>query len=679
MRRPLSGGRILTASKNMKRTGNVASNRIFNPQNIKASIPVDIDEVDGAIERFIRQKYEQRVFTAESRPGTRQNTGSTSSDDRGPPLPPKPTKRFGFGLRASSSTFPVSRGEKPSPPVSPSNGPGSPTGQNKASRVFGSNLGGSDAGFESKLAVLREMGFQDEKRNATVLRGLNGNVDKAVETLIRLGEGNGDRSRSRTPTAPLTPGANPSGITFDRDPPKPPAESSTNPFDMLDKVQTSQPAPFAATQQPQSAFPSQPTGSSYNPFLNPTQVQPPPAGPGLEQSFQNLTVSQQPAQRLFPNSTGGYGNQPPNQQGNPYLQTYTPPPVPQLPPQYGNPISQQSAFAAPQSNLSPQATGSNPFLRTARSQIFAPSNPFDQNSASGPFAPSPVQPTGMQGGPFGQPAQPQQPQPTGIQSSPFGQPAAQLQQPQPTGFNPSYSNPYLNHSPQPPQQQWSQPEQPQLQQQAPAQLQQQPQQPQQPQFHQQQQQQQAPNNMQWPPQQLQQQELQQQLQPQQSQYPQPHWAPAPLSNQPPQPPIRHDKTSIMALYSHANPAATAPTTPQASNPADHPFAAPQRSVTMPVSLGPGTGVQSGTGHTPGAMNPFASAVTPGSAPIGQQPLQQPQQPSQPPPPGAIGPAAGAPVGNPLGGPSRESVDFAGLMGGRTSPDAFAGLSARYVR
>ncbi|EOD49293.1 putative gtpase activating protein for arf protein [Neofusicoccum parvum UCRNP2] len=49
---------------NMKRVGNVASNRIYNSTNVKPNIPIDVDEVEGALERFIRQKVNKasRVF-----------------------------------------------------------------------------------------------------------------------------------------------------------------------------------------------------------------------------------------------------------------------------------------------------------------------------------------------------------------------------------------------------------------------------------------------------------------------------------------------------------------------------------------------------------------------------------------------------------------------------------------
>ncbi|PSN60369.1 ArfGap-domain-containing protein [Corynespora cassiicola Philippines] len=311
---------------NMKRIGNIESNKAYNPRNIKANMPIDVDEVDGAMERYIRQKYEQRIFMHDSRPGTRHNTGSTSSDDRPPPLPPKPTKRFGFGMQ-KSTTYP----RDVTPPISPglsgfNTHDASPPRVNKPSRVFGSNVNTSGDGLDSKLATLRDMGFPDDKRNSTVLKGLNGNLDRAVEALIRLGEQNPGRSRGNTPTPPEKPAAN--GLSFERSQTMP-ANSSMNPFDALDH------APQQQQQAPQVQQPSyggsmtQPTSPSnpYNPFLTQGQSNPysyqqqqqqgyvqqpqqnyqqsnpfgqPQSQQSLEQSFQGMQISNQQQHHHLP-------------------------------------------------------------------------------------------------------------------------------------------------------------------------------------------------------------------------------------------------------------------------------------------------------------------------------------------------------------------------------------------
>jgi hypothetical protein len=205
----------------MKRIGNAESNRTYNPRNVKPRLPVDVDETDSAMERYIRKKYEQRVYMDDARNPTRHDT----AEDRPPPLPPKPSKGFGFGLR-KSATSPRDL----TPPVSPGFGSferdASPPRVNKPSRVFGSNIQTSGDGLDSKLATLRDMGFPDDRRNSTVLKGLNGNLDRTVEALIRLGEQNSGKSEGSTPNPPAKSNAN--GLTFDRTQTAPATSASNN-------------------------------------------------------------------------------------------------------------------------------------------------------------------------------------------------------------------------------------------------------------------------------------------------------------------------------------------------------------------------------------------------------------------------------------------------------------------
>ncbi|KAH8726327.1 hypothetical protein GQ44DRAFT_706128 [Phaeosphaeriaceae sp. PMI808] len=554
---------------NMKRIGNSESNKTYNPRNVKAQMPIDVDEVDGAMERYIRQKYEQRIYMHDTRPGTRQNTGSTSSDDRPPPLPPKPTGRFGFGLR-KAATSPRNL----TPPVSPGLGgfglETSPPRVNKPSRVFGSNIQTSSDGLESKLATLRDMGFPDDKRNATVLKGLNGNLDRTVEALIRLGEQNPGKSGGRTPTPPAKPGAN--GLSFDR---SQPASTSTNPFDALDAIaapQQTTPAPLQPQQAPYVGGPAQTLSpsNSYNPFLAQTQqtqhtqqaqyqsispqqqqnygYQQNPFGQqqSLDYSLQNMHLSSQPTQQpLFPNRTGGYGpTSPPFAQTNPFQQSFTPPPMPQISEQHSSFFPPQPQY---QSMSSPSSPG-NPFLKSSRSQMFSPTNSMNSN-------------------PFGQPPNQQQ-----------------FQQQQ-------VSNPYM--------------------------MQQQPAQASNPWQNQQQSSQQVP---------LQQQNYQAMPVQQQN-----HEQSGLQQNNNP-----FDKNSILALY-------------------NYPQLAPQRteqSQAAPALPPAPTVAAAASGH----MNPFASS--------------QMAQQGQP-----LSAAQTAGVRH----VSNESVDFAGLMGGRHSPDAFSGLSASFRR
>src|SRR4051794_30299684 len=101
----------------MRKVGNIVSNKNYNPQSKRPSMPVDADEADGAMERFIRQKYMNRAFGSTKS----HNAGSTESEDPPPPLPPKPPSRFGF--RSASSISPLGSKAKAQansqPPPSP--------------------------------------------------------------------------------------------------------------------------------------------------------------------------------------------------------------------------------------------------------------------------------------------------------------------------------------------------------------------------------------------------------------------------------------------------------------------------------------------------------------------------------------------------------------------------------
>ncbi|KAG0652070.1 UBA domain-containing 3 [Hyphodiscus hymeniophilus] len=346
--------------EHMKRVGNVASNRIYNPQNTRPPIPFDADEADSAMERFIRQKYQERTERAPA--PARHHTGSTNSDDQPPPLPPKPGSRFGF--RSASSIFPLSSKSKRQAAATAqleyeqqqqrARSP-SPDRRSKPSKVFGTSVGSDDPhDLEMKLATLRDMGFRDEKRNTTVLKGLKGNLEKSIETLVRLGEGastgglakpgSGPSSRSRTPVSASA------GLTIDRTRGREQPKSSSNPFDALDSPRS--PLPPQSSQSTGSMQPAQVGNNPFqqpqssNPFgLNPSQSQ-----YALNQSFQNMAVT--PSQPLFPNHTGGFPAQQQSQLQLLYQQSMTPP-VPSIPQQYHPPIIYENAGQQPQQNYNP--------------------------------------------------------------------------------------------------------------------------------------------------------------------------------------------------------------------------------------------------------------------------------------------------------------------------------------
>jgi hypothetical protein len=438
------------ATQNMKRVGNVASNRIYNPQNAKPAIPFDADEADSAMERFIRQKYQDPAVKTQ----IRQNTGSTNSDDHPPPLPPKTGSRFGF--RSASSIFPLSskaRREAAARPSSSDRSP-SPPRRNKQSKLFGADVGQPNAhDFESRMAKLQDMGFRDERQNLTVLKRVGGDMEKAIETLVKLGDGQnsvgksiwrqdlGLSSGSRTPMSAT------GGISVNPTREKSLPQPSSNPFDMLDTPPA--PAPPQSSQSTGTLAHPQSQMMGSNPFqqnsnsvgLGPSQSQ-----YSLNQAFQNMTISA-PSQPLFPNHTGGFPGQQQQQQLLLHMQSMTPP-VPSIPQQYYPPVIYENPAQQPQQSY-------NPFMQQQQRQppplnTNLQSNPYAQNQA--PFS-APV--SNMQPTIFHQ--QQQTPQATGVnvQKGPYAQQQQASHNPvqTPTGQATAF---YGNNTPQQAPQQYSQ-------------------------------------------------------------------------------------------------------------------------------------------------------------------------------------------------------------------------------
>ncbi|RMY83661.1 hypothetical protein D0862_11630 [Hortaea werneckii] len=698
--------------ESMKKTGNIASNQLFNPKSVRADIPIDADEVEGAMERYIRRKYEHREFAAGNSnnllgAATRQNTGSTGTgswSEEPPPLPPKPGKKFGFSLRSASSSLPrPSRQERNfTPPLSPAfsgsdQDPTSPREMkpsNKPSQVFGMRITSSISNnFDQKLATLRDMGFSDSRRNSDVLKNVNGSLDKAVEALVRL-EGSKPASRTETP-APrtLTPvsmgsqGVN--GISVDKT--RQAEAKNRDPWE----VRETSPQRAATQPLPLRSASAAPAQNSWNPFMSQMQ-QPQQSTQGLENTFQNLQLSQpgpqpqqqqqymQPQQQTY-GQQGGLQNNLFQPASNPWDSLNLPHQQPAQPDYMQQHFQQPTHTSTPQPQIS-----SNPFLRKAQSQTFPPSNIWDQ-PVTQPQQPLSAQQTGNPFGNFWQSPQQQQ-QPQQPQSQPqYQQQQSFLQQPATQSPAPIFgqqqnyfSPPQQQPQPQQQQQTWPPPD-PRQQtqspftstsnpwQQPPSQPQSQPQQlmpqmtglPAQQQQHQQQQ-----SQPHFQPQ-IQQQPAQDQL-----------WSYTPKDALPSSQPGRFDKASILAMYgpsggggggggggSHMQ--------QQGQQMGYNPFTSPSGTVN-------GNANATSAVHQPST---FASPPPPPAPPSfpAHQAYQQPQQQQQQQQPGY-----GQGGGGGAGGPrhiSHESAAFVGFPGGsaaaavgeggRASPDAFAGLSAGY--
>ena len=560
------------------------------------------------MERFIRQKYDQQLFSGgnptrapAARAPVQHYTGS--SDEQPPPPPPKTGKRFGFSLRSASSVLPLSRSSQDSSPISPdfprkvSRAP-SPIRINKQSRIFGASLGVTEEGIEWKLVTLKEMGFPDDKRNSNILKGLNGDLERAIESLVRLGEGTTPASRTRTPTSAKFPDVvRPVTKAFTTQAQMPSTASTPGavPRAQVTSQTQFQPQPQAFSSSTNN--PSAPLNQSYNPFdtANAPSMSAPMSAPFQQSAFENAFQNMQVSQPLFPNSTGGYPNHQQQLEQARMQQSMTPP-VPLMPHNFAqnNPYTQQpSPNFNPFLSMAPQPlqqAPSNPYMPDQ--QLFVPQNVYENQTSINSVLSQSAQSQ------YQQPQTQQQPQP----QQQWGQPSQQSYADFPQQlFSPQY---------------FGQPIQSPLQ---------------------------SPSYSQQPTHQNQFQPISQPLMPQQT--------------------GRYDKSSIMALYNYPQLAppplmqdtngSNAPTSASSPQPpaAKLPFGVPglgQRSATMPATLS--TGSKNPFLHSDNAMSSAGAAQVNGTSHYTNQ--QYTIQPSAEPGYG---------------------------QNGRHSPDAFASLSARFVR
>lgn len=494
--------------------------------------------------------------------------------------------------------------------------------------------------MQKKLSKLRELGFSDDRRNEAILKGVHGNLERAIETLVRI-EG---RSPVTSPAdefpsvqRPSVSYSTSSGLTVQRAETARPMSASTNPFD-ISPVQpiSSQSTGNLVNRNP---FFATTTTVNTNPFGYPNA---PPAQDAFTQAFNNMSLNSNTSPPLFPHHTGGLHNQ-----QNPqvlYQQSMTPP-VPSMPQDYAvtafnsnSPYAQQQQQQQelqPAQPLQPTQTGYNPFFNN-NNNAQVQSQPQLHSNRSMPSLN-----TGLVATPTG----------GGYANNPFARSPTRMASPTPLGQIPEQAQRNFYSQP---VQQAMQATNPFFAQQATGSFisQQQQQPPQQPQLQQQQQQQQ------YQQQQQQQQPYYQQPQ-QQSQY-DPFGQPL-VQQVPP----KADKASILALYNYPQ---LAPQPTQGDNNG-------QQQLNQQMDQ-QGATATSQAMQAPGvAMNPAEAPIAPAAMPGTKNPFFNGSGSPQ------VAQAQVATMDGMVGNRSRDSMMALGMewSNGRHSPDAFASLSARSLR
>lgn len=457
--------------QSMQTKGNTVSNNTYNPHRIKLNTPNDMNDFDRTVERFIRQKYERKSLMD---PEDAAGSHDIQNDPRYPPsmldqyqdpMPHLPVQKTGrkFGLdkfRSTSNLLPKRFQKKDTSQAYPAylNGEANDDNDyynrpsqrsradsdyqhnraNKQSRVLGSNLGQGEERFDTKLAQLRDMGFRDSRQNSVVLREAGGDIDRAIEQLVKAA----DRNKSPIP-APRSPTQS---IKVEKRGSAAPA--TNNPFEMPQRSATAPTSLFMQQHNQQQQQPQQQLQLQQMQHHQHQHQQ----QQALDQSFQQMSLAQ-------PNMNAH----------NPYLQlqqtqshmppnTYT-----QSHPVQSHPTGPVFSVGAAQQTQSQQFGSTNPF-GTAQSPYqsrpgtgFDATNNFAHQQQQQPFfsqqpalAPQhtsnpyigQMQQAAPSTNPYGQPAMYQQPQQTGMPQPQYQQPQAQYQpqlQPQ-QQQPPQYSN-----------------------------------------------------------------------------------------------------------------------------------------------------------------------------------------------------------------------------------------------
>jgi hypothetical protein len=264
---------------------------------------------------------------------------------------------------AARARLEASRERRHSPPPDPV--------KNRPSKIFSTSVvsdGSKTEDQDSKLAKLREMGFMDERRNVTILRGLSDNLEKTIETLARLGESSSPTSRSRSPLSATA------GITIQSTRELVSPTKSNNPWDIpVAQPQSSQSTgTLAQARQGKQQTNENPYHSANgNPFrLSSSQSQYSLNQQyNLDRSFQSMSLGQ--TQPLFPNHTGGFPSRQP--------QAATAPSMPTIPQHYSSTV-----FDSPTQPPLQPTHSLNPFLQHS-SQVRSLSPVSNETFSSNPY------------------------------------------------------------------------------------------------------------------------------------------------------------------------------------------------------------------------------------------------------------------------------------------------------
>lgn len=337
----------------MKRVGNLASNQIYNPQNIRPPVHYEPDATDSAMERYIRQKYqESKVQTSQM-----SKIDKIKLSDKPPPLPPK--TGITFGLRTTSSTFPLEsmKSKETAQLIDHENSPMNSAEINKSSGVFGIVFGGQNNDY-SKHRKLCPNGSADWKTNQTMLNVSECNFEHPIanpfiSTKDKAGRPKNGENRSFSysdiQVGPINSKVQASNDTTI-------SKISTNPFDLESKLSSTHPQSSQST----GGLPITMKGNldKQAPSTSPPVSMPFQSPYNLDQSFQNMSLDV--PQQLFPNRTGPefLGAQIPHIEINQHTIT---PPMPSMPREYCSQLKFQSSTQS-----LPLSPNSNPFTHLSQ-------------------------------------------------------------------------------------------------------------------------------------------------------------------------------------------------------------------------------------------------------------------------------------------------------------------------